>query len=223
MREFKDLRGKHDYRYRGMHGLRVRRLLEELGLGPTRELAKAARPDMSRESLELVVERASEWIRGRGAAVLHNPGAPYDQIQRLLDAHPAIMATALTPNDHIVSEEPLQYPSTTGNVESVSSDPKTALLYAYGIRLDCASDLNAQEIYHRGGPNSRRCLSSSRRVQASGRVLPGRPRRQQRPKEGLSATTRSFWPRLCRASKSCPLKLSTRPTWREALIGSSPT
>jgi len=58
----------------------------------------------------------------------------------------------LTAHDHVYDEMSIQAPSAGGAVESLSQDPKIAIKYAYGVRLD-ATDGKAHDYFHRKTPN----------------------------------------------------------------------
>ena len=64
------------------------------------------------------------------------PLEPYLALEKVFEVNIQPILTHLSTNDHVLAESPLQTPSTYPDLQSSSKDPKTAILYAYGIRPD---------------------------------------------------------------------------------------
>ena len=99
---------------------------------------------------------------GKSNHVIALPPDFLGKLTTLLGHTGQILANQYTNNDHIVSEDPVNYPSTTGNVESVSTSPQTALLYAYGINPDMKDKLLSglsRDLFYDQKPNKRAVIA----------------------------------------------------------------
>ena len=143
-------------RYRGTSGQLRRHLLERLGVGPLDLIIKKCidvQVQLDKAAGEYLVSWAKAQFLGGGKAVLHTPGSVPEELQRVLDAASQSPKTVFTDLDHIVSEDPIQYPSTAGRVESITTAPLTAILYAYGIHPDRVDQLPQKAAFYRERPN----------------------------------------------------------------------
>lgn len=93
----------------------------------------------------------SRFLCGRGTVAMPFPDLA-DNLDLLLK-QPRVVDNLYTSFEHVVWEAPINSPFTGRLLESVSTNPKTAVLYAYGIDVE-AWHRNRSVVFYRGAPNA---------------------------------------------------------------------
>ncbi len=152
-----DALGRKDlHLYRGAGCSEEAEVFAKVGVGPIRDVAAAVLRDQNRLGLS---DTALKWITKKLSyadpknVIAIPPLSATLALEKVLEADVRPTMNHLGANDHVLSESPLQTPSTYPDLQSAAKDPRIAILYAYGVRPDLASKSNDEHYFFRGQPN----------------------------------------------------------------------
>lgn len=174
------------YLFRGVSGV-WRVLAENWGVGPAGRLLKKANeldqlerlPD---EVLEELLKRAKKQLiessgTGEPQAIVAGPAAASKSVQlsAALSALPSVAWNHLAINEHIYPAHDGGYqllaPTAERSLDSVSTNARIAVRYAYGIRADAGSPYSSSSFWGDGANEDAAvavvCAASSRTVDAT--------------------------------------------------------
>lgn len=128
-----------DVLFRGWSGVVARSLVENVGTGPLECLAKRILDGNRRPS-----EEAIRWLTDRLAKsdsigeVLYFRGhtRAVDALAEVMSVRATILPNGLEIVEHVAHEDAIQSPSAARTIDSLSEDPLTAVIYAYGINIE---------------------------------------------------------------------------------------
>lgn len=148
--DFERMKRKDWYLYRGANGDLSRILMENVGVGPLQQIAKAIRdnPDLIPQPHhklvgDILVQRLGPIVKAASGdpatATTMRGWVPDEELGARLDriiGTRSLAVNHMTITEHVVWEVPLQTPSTARLLESTSKKPQTSILYAYGMDVD---------------------------------------------------------------------------------------
>lgn len=161
MGEFDQIVGVEGHLLRGVNGIVERELFDRIGLGPLYLTARRAyqeKIELSAGALKLLADRLQKYGKVESLDFLNKPRASFENT---FDAVQAVANNHLTVNDHVFSEESVLTRPAARGVESLTSDPRIAVCYAYGIHPDRLTAIKPNDgaAFYLGCPNEQAAVA----------------------------------------------------------------